>query len=125
MSPLSIATIAVALAVAEGLSVNRTTLWCVVADASPPAVSSSLKDFSRDWYMAMGAPPDMSYSAVPEMWNGQTILVFDIDSRLPSETFEVTANATVSDKNFTQISIIGADPLGLAYGIYYVSENWL
>lgn len=118
-----IATAAIAR-LSDALTVNRTTVWAVLADPSSPAIKSSIRDLQRDWYMAMDSPPNVLDGDLPGTWNGQTVLVFDVDlsGSLPKETFTVAANASMSAGNYTTVTVSGADPLGLAYGIYYLSE---
>ena len=87
-------------------------------------VTLALRDLKRDWYKVLGVPPTV-VSSMPVQWDGDCIVVFAMSPPgiSPAESFTVTAGS--SGGVGCSLTVTGADVLGLIYGIYHVSADFL
>ena len=88
----------------------------------PNPITLALRDLKADWYKVIGTSPVVTTTAAPSRWDGDTIVIFKLDSSLPAEAFTVVAGVGGAAPTLT---VTGGDTRGLIYGIYHVSADFL
>ncbi len=91
-------------------------------DALASPITLALKDLRRDWYKVLGMPPTVLGSVPTGAWDGDAVVIFQVNNTLPNETFTVMAGQAGAVPTLT---VTGADARGLIYGIYHVSADFL
>jgi len=140
-APLVVMLLVLAHAAAAAASVLSTnSIWYMdpsVANFTPSGVdwfdplptspiTLALRDLKRDWYKVLGIPPTVVSQLPKGKWDGDCVVIFalSVPGSAPPESFTVTASSASSPFDCT-LTLTGADALGLIYGIYHVSADFL
>jgi hypothetical protein len=88
-------------------------------------VTLALRDLKRDWYKVLGIPPTVLDSFPTGAWDGDCVVVFAMapQGTYPAESFTVKASS--SGPVSCTLTVTGADPLGVIFGVYQVSADFL
>lgn len=88
------------------MKLGHSTPFGLPANALPPSVLAALKDLRRDLRRALTEP------------GADGVIRFQMNPAMAPETFSAHVEGG-------QLGVEGGDALGLIYGIYWVSEQWL